>query len=264
MSIVLLTALVALSIAFVLGIALGFFKQFFAVVEDPLIAQIREVLPGANCGGCGYPGCDGFASALAGGNAATNGCPPGGVPVAGKIAALLGGSADAVPLVAFLACAGSHSNALLKGKYIGVKSCRAAKISTGSIKRCFYGCQGYGDCVKVCKFGAIVIGEDGLPKINLDKCTGCKMCVNECPQHVLWLYPKDQKGVRTLCSNRATNKAMIAKNCKAGCFKCELCIKNCPESCLKMGNGIPLVDQSKCTSCGVCVSKCPKKVLILS
>ena len=263
MSIVLLTALVALSIAFVLGTALGFFKQFFAVEEDPLIGQIRELLPGVNCGGCGYPGCDGLAAAMAEGKAGIGSCPPGGKATAEKLSQLLGGSADAAPLVAFLACAGVNSKSSLKGKYIGVKSCRAAKISTGSIKRCLWACQGFGDCKNVCKFDAIVIGEDGLPHIDIDKCTGCKACMNECPQHVIWLVRKDQKGVRPICSNMGVNKATVAKNCKAGCIKCELCVKNCPENCIKMGKGLPLVDNAKCTSCGACVSKCPRKVLVL-
>ena len=263
MSIVLLTALVALGIAFVLGLALGFFKQFFAVTEDPLIGQIREALPGANCGGCGYPGCDGFAAALAEGKGEINGCPPGGKETAEKLSKLLGGSAETIPLAAVLACAGTYSKAQLKGKYIGVKSCRAVKISAGSIKRCMFGCQGFGDCVKVCKFNAIVISEEGLPVIDVDKCTGCRACINECPQHIIWLFPKGQKSVHPLCSNRAVNKAMVAKNCKAGCIKCELCVKNCPESCIKMGNGIPIVDHAKCTRCEVCITKCPIKVLTI-
>ena len=264
MSVVLLTALIALALAFILGTALGFFKQFFAVPEDPLIGQIRELLPGVNCGGCGYPGCDGLAAALAEGNAGINSCPPGGKATAEKLSRLLGGTVEDAPLAAFLACSGTHDKAMLKGEYIGVKSCRAAKISTGSIKRCLWACQGFGDCLKACKFGAIEINEDGLPRIDANKCTGCKACVNECPQHLIWLIREDQRGAHPKCSNRAVNKAMVAKNCKAGCIKCELCIKKCPEQCIKMGNGIPLVDYSKCTSCGVCLTKCPRKVLMLA
>ena len=258
MSIVLLTALVALAIAFVLGTALGFFKQFFAVPEDPLVGKIREVLPGVNCGGCGHPGCDGFAAALAAGQTGT--CPPGGQAVAKQLALLVGG-AELIPSVAILACRGSHEKAKLKGEYIGVKSCRAAKISSGGIKLCSWACQGFGDCVRTCKFDALIIGKNGLPQIDTAKCTGCKACANECPQHIIWILPKDKKAVRPLCSNMNVNRTMVARNCKAGCIKCELCVKNCPEQCIKMVNGIPVVDYDKCTSCGVCIGKCPIKVL---
>ena len=263
MSIVLITALFALALAFFLGLALGFFKQFFAVEEDPLIGQIRAVLPGANCGACGNPGCDGFAAALAGGKGTINGCPPGGQAVAKQLAAIIGGEAHVKPMVAVLACRGTREKAKLKGEYIGVKSCRATKISTGSIKLCSWGCQGFGDCVRACKFGAIALEGDGLPHIDTAKCTGCRACANECPQHIIWVIPRDQKGVRPLCSNLNVNKAMVAKNCKTGCIKCELCVKNCPEACLKMVNGIPVVDITKCTSCGTCVTKCPIKVMAL-
>ena len=263
MGIILITALFALALAFFLGLALGFFKHVFAVEEDPLIGQIREVLPGANCGACGYPGCDGYATAVAKGQAGINSCPVGGQSVAKELSALVGGSADLKPVMAVLACRGTIDKALPKGEYVGVNSCRAAKISTGSIKRCTWGCQGFGDCFKVCKFDAISMGEDGLPRMDAVKCTGCKACAKECPQHIIWMIPRDQKGARPLCSNVNSIKTMVAKNCKAGCIKCELCVKNCPEQCMKMANGIPVVDYEKCTSCGVCVTKCPPKVMAL-
>ena len=263
MSIVLATALFALALAFALGLALGFFKQFFAVEEDPLMGQIREILPGANCGACGYPGCDGFAAALANQQAEINACPVGGKPLVEQLSALLGGNADLKPMTAVITCRGIHCKALLKGEYIGVKSCKAAKIAAGSIKRCSWACQGFGDCVKVCKFNALALGEDGLPHVNTERCTGCKLCLVECPQHIIWALPKDFKAARPMCSNLNVNKSQVAKNCKNGCIKCELCVKNCTEQCMKMVNGIPAIDNAKCTSCGVCVTKCPIKVMTL-
>ena len=257
MNIVLATALIALALAFALGTALGFFKQIFAVKEDPLVGEIRGILPGANCGACGFPGCDGYAAAVAGGSAGISACTVGGQSVAEKLSSMVGGTVEIKPEVAVIACRGTHANAKLKGEYIGVKSCRAAKLSTGSIKRCSWGCQGFGDCVKVCKFDAMHLGEDGLPHVDTSKCTGCRACANECPQHIIWMVPRDQKGARPICSNLNVNKAMVAKNCKAGCIKCELCVKNCPQQCMKMVNGIPVVDYSKCDACGVCVHKCP-------
>ena len=261
MSIILITALFALILAFALGLALGFFKEIFAVEQDPLIGQIREALPGANCGACGFPGCDAYAAAVAAGNAGINSCSVGGQAAAEKIAALVGGTADVKPVTAVLACQGTHDKSMYKGEYIGVKSCRAAKLSTGSIKRCSWGCQGFGDCIKVCKFGALSMTKGGVPHVNADLCTGCKACMSECPQHIIWAIPSDLKGARPLCSNLNVNRAMVGKNCKAGCIKCELCVKSCPEQCIKMVNGIPAVDYGKCTSCGTCVAKCPIKVM---
>ena len=263
MSIVLITALFALTLAFILGLALGFFREFFSVEEDPLVSQIRAVLPGANCGACGFPGCGGYAAAVAGGQAGINSCSAGGPAVAEQLSALVGGNANVKPQVAVLACQGTHNKCRLKGEYIGVKSCRAAKISTGSIKRCVWGCQGFGDCVSVCKFDALHMGEDGLPHVDKKKCTGCKACAKECPQHIIWSIPREARAARPMCSNLNVNKAMVARNCKAGCIKCEICVRNCPEQCIKMVNGIPAVDYTKCSVCGACVSKCPVKVMAL-
>jgi RnfABCDGE-type electron transport complex B subunit len=263
MNIVIITAIFAFVLAFILGLSLGFFKKFFSVKEDPLTSKIRGLLPGANCGACGFPGCDGYAAAIAEGRAGINSCTAGGKSVAEQLSDLVGGEADVKPQVAMLACRGTREKSKLKGEYTGVKSCRAAKVSTGSIKNCLWGCQGFGDCVSVCKFGALSMGEDDIPKIDKKKCSGCRACAKECPQHIIWSIPGEAGAARPLCSNRNANKAMVAKNCKAGCIKCEICVKNCPEGCIEMVNGIPVVDPEKCSQCGTCVSKCPVKVMSL-
>jgi Na+-translocating ferredoxin:NAD+ oxidoreductase RNF subunit RnfB len=261
MNIVLITALFALVLAFVLGTALGFFREFFAVPQDPLAGQIREVLPGANCGACGFPGCDNYAADIASGNAGINSCTVGGAAVAEQLSAIMGVSASVVPVVAVLACQGSKTHAPLKGTYTGLQTCRGAKLSAGGTKLCSWGCLGFGDCTLVCQFGALSLGEDGLPKVDYAKCTGCKVCVGECPQGLLLDIPKNQRGSVPLCSNRNPIKSMVMKTCKAGCIKCELCVKNCPQQCITMQNSIPVVNYALCTSCGTCVSKCPTKVL---
>jgi Na+-translocating ferredoxin:NAD+ oxidoreductase RNF subunit RnfB len=250
-------------LAFVLGTALGFFREFFAVPQDPLAAQIREALPGANCGACGYPGCDGYAAAVAAKQTGITGCTVGGSAVAEKLAVLVGGDARMVPVVAVLACRGSRDHAPLKGEYTGIRTCRGAKLSAGGTKLCAWGCLGFGDCTAVCKFGALSMGEDGLPRIDPAKCTGCKVCAAECPQGIIRDLPRDRQGALVYCSNRNPLKAMVIKTCKAGCIKCEICVKNCPEQCIIMENGIPQVDYAKCTSCGTCVAKCPTKVFKL-
>jgi Na+-translocating ferredoxin:NAD+ oxidoreductase RNF subunit RnfB len=260
MNIVALTAVFAAVLAFVLGTALGFFKKFFYVETDPRIARIREILPGANCGACGYPGCDGYAAAIAGGVEITR-CAPGGQAAASKLAALMGVHAERKPVVAVVACRGSKDLAPLKGLYTGIPTCRGAKLSAGGTKLCSWGCLGYGDCTAVCSFDAIHIGADGLPHVDYEVCTGCKKCIAECPQQLIKEVPKDRLGAMVSCSNRNPLRAMIRKTCKVGCIKCGICVKNCPEQCIVIENGIPQVDYAKCTSCGTCNAKCPSKII---
>lgn len=257
---ILITAGFAFGLAFVLGILLGFFEEFFKVETDPMIAAVREALPGVNCGACGFPGCDGYAAAVASRSTEINLCAPGGVSAVKKLSELLGINASMNPAVAVLACQGSKKHAPKKAEYNGVETCRAAKLSTGGTKLCSWGCLGFGDCALVCQFDALHIGDDGLPHVDYEKCTGCKKCITECPQQLFREVPKDRLGSMAMCSNRNPLKPMIMKTCKVGCIKCELCVKNCPEKCITMTNGIPAVDYEKCTSCGLCAEKCPMNV----
>ncbi|MCE1205899.1 MAG: RnfABCDGE type electron transport complex subunit B [Spirochaetia bacterium] len=256
-TIVLITIAFSAILAFVLGTALGFFREKFKVERDPKIDEVREALPGANCGGCGFPGCDGYAEAVATGRSPTTKCTAGGSATAEAVSKIMGVDAAREDVVSVLLCQGTKDVAVSKGEYVGVQTCRAAKLSTGSVKACSWGCQGFGDCVNVCKFDALAMGEDGLPHVNYDNCTGCGMCAEECPQKLFVMVPREKKGSIVLCSNRNVIKANVLKTCKTGCIKCEICVKSCPEKCITMVNGIPVTDYSKCTSCGVCVQKCP-------
>ncbi len=260
MTIVLITTGFALVLAFVLGTLLGFFEEFFKVETDPMIATVRNALPGINCGACGYPGCDGYAAAVASRSVEITRCAPGGVSTAAKLSQIMGVNASMHPVVAVLACQGSKDHAPVKAEYNGVETCRAAKLTTGGTKLCTWGCLGYGDCTLVCQFDALHMGDDGLPHVDYDKCTGCRNCIIECPQQIFLEVPRERLGSVVVCSNRNPVKSMVMKTCKVGCIKCEICVKNCPEKCITMKNGIPIVDYSKCTSCGVCVGKCPTKV----
>ena len=259
-TVLLITAAVAAAIALVLGLALGVFKEIFHVEEDPLIGMIREALPGANCGGCGFPGCDGYATAVADGADITK-CTAGGKATADKLAEIMGVGAVAVtPMVSVRCCLGGNEIAVKRGHYTGLATCRGAKIAGGT-KLCSWGCIGFGDCVNVCKFGALSMGEDGLPIVNWGLCTGCKVCVAECPQGILRVIPKDKKVVLALCSNRNPVRAAIRKTCRLGCIKCGICVKQCPEQCIVIDSGIPVVDYDKCTACGTCEQKCPTKIM---
>lgn len=258
------TIIVAFVLAFVLGVLLGVFKKIFAVTVDPKVSKIREALSGANCGGCGFAGCDAFAQAVANGTAPVTGCVAGGVAVANSLSEIMGVSASGVEKkVAFIACGGTKECSLTKGVYNGVKTCVAANLTINGIKVCSYGCIGYGDCEQVCPFGAISMGSDGLPKVNKEKCTGCGKCAKTCPKHLFTLIPASTKGAIASCSNYSDNKPQIRKNCTAGCFKCGMCARKCPQQCIDVSSGIPKIDYTKCTSCGECVSACPDKVLHL-
>jgi Na+-translocating ferredoxin:NAD+ oxidoreductase RNF subunit RnfB len=264
MTLVLITAIFALVLAFSLGIALGFFNEIFAVPVDAATDRIRELLPGANCGACGYPGCDAYAAAVAAGNAGSGECTAGGPGVAEKIAAITGIAGSEVQFtVALLACQGSSIHTPLKGSYSGIQTCLGAKISAGGTKLCSWGCLGFGDCVKVCKFDALSMGANGLPVVNSIKCTGCQMCARECPIGVMRYINVNQKGAVILCSNKNPVKQMVSKTCKIACIKCGLCVRNCPKQCISLVTHIPVVDYSKCDSCGICAAKCPSKVIIV-
>ncbi|TFG83228.1 MAG: RnfABCDGE type electron transport complex subunit B [Spirochaetales bacterium] len=259
MTIILITLGFSAALAFILGLALGWFKEKFKVERDPRVDAVRDALPSVNCGACGYPGCDGYAEAVVKGETSVTKCAPGGSSVAEALATLMGVNASSEDTVAVLLCQGTKDKAPVKGEYVGVKTCRAAKLSAGGTKLCAWGCLGYGDCTTVCQFDALHMEDDGLPHVDYATCTGCGLCVQECAQQILALVSRSRKGSVVVCSNHAVVKATVMKTCKVGCIKCEACVRACPESCITMINGIPVTDYAKCTSCGMCVQKCPTK-----
>lgn len=264
MKTIILTIIVALIIGFLLGLLLGIFKKIFAVKTDPKVAEVREALSGANCGGCGYAGCDAFAEAVVKGEAPVNGCVAGGVACADSLAKILGVNAQASePKIAFLACNGTKECAKDRGEYQGIKTCAAAQLTMNGIKKCSFGCIGFGDCVEVCPFGALSMNANGLPQVDKEKCVGCGKCVKTCPKHLFQLIGKNTKGAIARCSCRSENKPQIKKDCSVGCFKCGMCVRKCPVQAIVLENGIPNVDWTKCTSCGECVKVCPDKVFTL-
>jgi Na+-translocating ferredoxin:NAD+ oxidoreductase RNF subunit RnfB len=225
-----------------------------------MVEKLRAVMPGANCGACGYPGCDNYAKAIAEGEAGINACTVGGSTVAAKLSEITGAAGgEAEHTVVVLACQGSIIHAPAKGNYTGLETCRGAKLAGGT-KLCSWGCYGFGDCVNVCVFDAIKMGDRGLPIIDFSQCTGCGMCIKECPQSLLKSIPTGRKGAITLCSNLNPVKQAVIKTCKIACIKCGACVRNCPKECIKLDAHIPVVDYSKCDSCGACVEKCPTKV----
>ncbi len=256
------TALLTMGgIALLMGIILSIAYLKLAVKPNPKEEAIRKLLPGANCGACGFPGCDMYAEKLSKGEASIDGCKAIGNEVREKIAEIIGVEVKPTkPMIATLICQGGRDICPEHFNYDGVDSCRAAVLLHGGDKGCPFGCIGLGDCERVCPFNAIRMGNNGLPIIDPDKCTGCGICVDECPKGVLKLIPKD-KLVYLACNSQDRGKD-VKSVCKLGCIGCTICIKVCPYDALRMEGNLPVMDFEKCTDCGICVHKCPTKSFV--
>ncbi len=243
------------------GILLGVASIVFHVDQDPRVDEIMEVIPGANCGGCGFPGCGGLATAIVEGKAPVNACPVGGAKVAAQIAAIMGVEAGASERqAAFIKCKGTCSVAKEKYDYVGISDCTmAAQLAGKGSKGCTYGCMGLGSCQKVCMFDAIEL-VDGIAVVNSDKCTACKKCIAACPKGLIELVPVKSE-VRVACNSHDKGKEVMA-NCSVGCISCKICQKNCPEGAITIENDLAHIDYDKCTGCGICAAKCPKKTIL--
>lgn len=241
------------------GVVLGVAGKIFEVKVDPKVTKIRELLPGANCGACGFPGCDAMSKAMANGEKPANGCPVCSAEAVKKISEVLGVKAESSEkMVAHVMCKGCDSKAIRKYEYDGTKDCKAAAVIQGGDKACSNGCLGYGSCVNVCAFGAISI-VDGVAVIDKEKCTSCGKCIEECPKHVIELVPYNQD-VIVECKNNDFGKA-VKDVCKSGCIGCRMCEKNCPFDAIKVENNVAHIDFTKCKQCLVCVAKCPTKAI---
>ena len=257
--IIIATAVVA-GVGIAIGIILGLADMKLHVDVDEKEAAILEVLPGNNCGGCGYPGCSGCASAIAKGEAAVSQCPVGGAPVAAAISAIMGVEAgDMARKVAFVHCNGNCDNAEKKYDYVGVSDCRLmSQAPGGGAKTCSYGCLGGGSCVSVCQFDAIHI-VNGVAVVDKEKCKACGKCADICPNHLIDLIPYDAQEA-VACKSQDMGK-IVNSYCKAGCIACHICEKNCPAGAITVDNNVASIDQETCAHCGVCVAKCPKKAI---
>ncbi len=254
---VLIAVAVLAAIAILCAVLLTLASVFFGVKEDERVSAIRDELPGANCGSCGFSGCDEYAKALcSGATDKTNLCTPGSDGVAKKIAEILGVDAeDVVERVAYVACNGSCRPEEKKYIYDGPKSCKEAnKIYSGD-RLCTYACLGYGDCAAVCPRDAICITEKGIAEIDPRKCIGCGLCARTCPNDIIHLI-KDTERVVVKCNNH--NKgADVRKICSNGCIGCGKCVKTCPEGAISLVENLAVIDYDKCVRCGLCKSVCP-------
>ena len=257
---VLYAVLILLGAAVVCAVLLTVASVLFAVKEDERALAIRDCLPGANCGACGYSGCDGYAKALSEGKTTkTNLCVPGGDGVAKEIATMMGVEAeDVVERVAYVACNGTCDAVQKKYDYRGQSTCRTANLSYQGDRACSFACLGYGDCMRVCPKDAISI-KDGVAKVDPRKCIGCGICTRECPNGIIHLI-NDTSRVVVECSNHDKG-ALTRKICSNGCIGCGKCQKACPEGAITVKDNLATIDYSKCTGCGTCAGVCPVKCI---
>jgi Na+-translocating ferredoxin:NAD+ oxidoreductase RNF subunit RnfB len=260
-STVYLTLIVLAALGIVFGVALALIAARFVVKVDPKVEQVREALPGANCGACGFAGCMGYAEAVVGNpDVATHLCAPGKSAVAEKIAQITGKKAEKVePKIARVFCQGGTSLSQRKFIYTGVLDCTAAVLAAGGDKSCEYGCLGYGTCMRVCPFDAITMGRDNLPIISPEKCTACGKCVAACPKQVIELAQMS-KAVVISCHSRDKG-ADTRKKCQVGCIACGMCVRTCPVDAITIENNLARIDHEKCVTCGLCVKKCPTNAI---
>jgi RnfABCDGE-type electron transport complex B subunit len=243
----------------VFGLVLAIASKVFEVKKDPREEAILSHLAGANCGGCGYPGCGGCAAAILAGDAPVTACAPAGAENAAAIAEIMGMSAPTGERqVAFVRCNGG-TNAKKRYEYVGVQDCISATKVAGSPLECAFGCLGFGSCVKACQFGAISIGENGCAVVDPEKCTNCGACMKACPRKIITSVPVSKK-VHVLCANQDKGKAAMSV-CSNSCIGCGLCQKECKKDAIHVVNGVAVIDYEKCVGCKLCTKVCPRDAI---
>lgn len=240
----------------ILGAGLAFASKRFTVEVNPIVEAVLEILPGVNCGVCGYAGCAAYADAVVDKGASTTLCAPGGADVIQKISQLLGLEAKVtIRKVAYLHCAGSKGKAKDKYIYNGIRDCQIAELLGGGPKACDYGCTGFGSCVEVCQFDALHMGEDGLPVVDREKCTACGACLRECPKDLFALNP-DGTSIYLACSSR--DKGKTVKNvCSVGCIGCGICVKVTEGDAIEMKDNLPSINYDASPNLILADYKCP-------
>lgn len=254
------------SIGLVAAVILFLVASRFKVLEDPRIDVVADLLPGANCGGCGLAGCRAFAEAIVKAESLSGlNCPPGGNDTMQKIATALGLEAtEAEPMIAVLRCNGSRQNSPPKVNYQGAMTCAFVHSLFSGEGGCPQGCLGCGDCVVACTFDAMYMDQiTGLPVISNEKCVACGACVKACPRNIIEMRKKGKKDRRIYVSCINREKGGIArKNCSAACIGCGKCVKECQFDAIVLENNLAYIDFNKCTLCRKCVPVCPTEAIV--
>ena len=252
----------------IFGLVLAAASKMFYVETDPRLEQLNECLPGANCGGCGYAGCGGYAEAVLNGEAPIGRCNSGGNECAQAMAAIMGVEAGEVTRkVALVRCSGEKTvdadgnltGAKIKANYEGFHDCIAAsKVGGNGPLSCKYGCLGYGTCVKACKYDAIRV-INGVARVNEDRCVGCMACAAACPRGLI--VPVEPNRNVVIACNSMAKGAVTTRGCTVGCIGCGLCKKICPKDAITVEKNLAIIDYSKCDNCGLCATVCPKRLI---
>lgn len=260
------TVLVVSGLGALLALLLFVVAKQFKVEEDPRIDEVEKMLPGANCGGCGFPGCRGMSEALVKNDDISSlYCPVGGAECMKIVATYLGkAAAERAPMVAVVRCAGSCENRPKTNTFDGAQSCLVASSLYAGDTGCSFGCLGLGDCVAKCEFDALHINPaTGLPEVDEEKCTACGACVKACPKMIIELRKKAPKGrkIYVSCVNKAKG-AVARKACKVACIGCGKCAKVCAHDAITVENNLAYIDSMKCKMCRKCVVECPTGAIV--
>lgn len=256
---ILYAVLIISAIGLVFGIILSVASKFLAVPVDERQEKIREALPGANCGACGFSGCDGYAKAINDGTAEPNLCTAGGEATAKALSEILGADIKTEKKVAFVKCNHGPDKAVHDYAYSGAVSCAGAAMLWGGPLGCKYGCMGLGDCVNACDYGAITV-TDGTAAVNKDLCVGCTKCAKVCPKNIIEIVPCSKQPT-VACSNKQKGAA-ARKVCTAACIGCMKCEKVCKYGAVTVKDNLAYIDKTKCTGCGECTAQCPTKCIV--
>ncbi len=258
MNAILIAVIPVVIIGIISAVMLVVASKVMAVKEDERFPKVRECLPGANCGACGFAGCDGYAKALCEDDSTpSNLCVPGGTACAKEISEVLGVEFnDVAAQVAVVHCLGDCNATEDKVDYHGMESCAAAKMIFGGKGKCGWGCIGLGDCARACPEDAICVKE-GIAHVKTALCIGCGACVRTCPNNLISLR-KDQPTTVVVCSNKDKG-ALTRKVCSNGCIGCKKCEKTCEYDAIKVINNLAVIDYEKCTNCGACAEVCTTK-----
>ncbi len=249
-------------IGLILGVILAVVSSIMYVPKNEKIEKLEKVLPGANCGACGYSGCSGYAQALFDGKAKSNLCAVGGEKTAKAISEILGTNAGVTKKkVAIVKCQGDVCNTQKCMDYDGIQTCAAVAKLCGNNGKCSYSCIGLGDCMKVCPFGAINIC-GGVAVIDEEKCKACGKCIATCPKNIIKFRFVNSQKAMVCCSNKDSG-ADTRKACISGCLGCMRCVKECEQGAIKVENNLAVIDAKKCIGCGKCAKVCKPGAIVM-
>lgn len=256
---VFIPALIILVLAMLFAIALAYLGKKLAVSRDERIDQVRDCLSGANCGACGYAGCDGFATALVEGKAELSSCNATSKEKKEEIAEILG-LTDTGEATKVVVCCHGGQDAKDKYDYVGYGDCRSMELLAGGRKQCAWGCLGTGSCVDACQHHAVTVKQKGYSEVSLSKCISCGKCISVCPKKIIKRIPASAT-YYVACSNHQKGKE-VRELCTKGCIACGICVKQCEVGAITIVDNLATIDYTKCINCGKCAAKCPQRCIV--